>query len=231
MIEKSIGLIELSSVAAGFEVADTMLKSGNVRLLLSRSICSGKYMVLVGGDPSSVESAVLAGAASLALGLFSLTLPHTPPRKAGDGAESLAWLEAMKLLKHPFVLVLWLVTLVDSFVHNAYFNWTGVFLGTPREAGVSNEVLKGFAATVPDDHPDVRRALLEGGKHTGFERARCAAGRPLASSFWAWLAGRSNSHCFAYSGSTGSRATWVMPLCDCTGVPGALTCTRAGPLG
>jgi len=44
MNEKSIGLIELSSIAAGFLVADTMLKAGNVRLLLSRSICSGKYM-------------------------------------------------------------------------------------------------------------------------------------------------------------------------------------------
>jgi microcompartment protein CcmL/EutN len=61
MAEKSIGLIELSSVAAGFSVADTMLKAGNVRLLLSRSICSGKYMVLVGGDAAAVEAAVGAG--------------------------------------------------------------------------------------------------------------------------------------------------------------------------
>jgi len=62
MIEKSIGLIELSSVAAGFQVADTMLKAGNVRLLLSRSICSGKYMVLIGGDTAAIEAAVSAGA-------------------------------------------------------------------------------------------------------------------------------------------------------------------------
>jgi microcompartment protein CcmL/EutN len=62
MPEKSIGLIELSSVASGFEVADTMLKAGNVRLLLSRSICSGKYMVLIGGETAAVESAVQAGA-------------------------------------------------------------------------------------------------------------------------------------------------------------------------
>ena len=62
MVEKSIGLIELSSIAAGFLVADTMLKAGNVRLLLSRSICSGKYMVLIGGDTAAVESAVSAGA-------------------------------------------------------------------------------------------------------------------------------------------------------------------------
>jgi len=62
MAEKSIGLIELSSIAAGFLVADTMLKAGNVRLILSRSICSGKYMVLIGGETASVESAVAAGA-------------------------------------------------------------------------------------------------------------------------------------------------------------------------
>lgn len=61
MPEKSIGLIELSSVAAGFEAADTMLKAGNVRLLLSRSICSGKYMVLIGGETAGVEAAVKAG--------------------------------------------------------------------------------------------------------------------------------------------------------------------------
>ena len=62
MTEKSVGLIELSSVAAGFLVADTMLKAGNVRLVLSRSICSGKYMVLIAGQPAAVQSAIAAGA-------------------------------------------------------------------------------------------------------------------------------------------------------------------------
>lgn len=78
----------------------------------------------------------VAGIASLALAAFSFVLPHTPPKKTSEGAaEKFAWLEAMKLLRHPFVLVLWLVTLVDSFVHNCYFNWTGSFLGTPVSAG------------------------------------------------------------------------------------------------
>jgi microcompartment protein CcmL/EutN len=66
MTEKSIGLIELSSIAAGFAVADTMLKAGNVRLLLSRSICSGKYMVLIGGDSAAVAAALEAGAEAAA---------------------------------------------------------------------------------------------------------------------------------------------------------------------
>lgn len=62
MNEKSLGLIELSSVAAGFQVADTMLKAGTVRLILSRSICSGKYMVMIGGETAAVQAAVAAGA-------------------------------------------------------------------------------------------------------------------------------------------------------------------------
>ena len=79
---------------------------------------------------------IVAGMISLVLAVFSLTLPHTPPKKKEEGAaESLAWLEALRLLKHPFVLVLWLVTFVDSFVHNSYFNWTGTFLGAPPAAG------------------------------------------------------------------------------------------------
>ena len=61
MAEKSVGLIELSSIASGFLVADTMLKAGDVRLILSRSICSGKYMVLIGGDTAAVTAAVGAG--------------------------------------------------------------------------------------------------------------------------------------------------------------------------
>lgn len=61
MNEQAIGLIELTSIAAGFLVADTMLKSSDVHLLLSRSICSGKYMVLIGGDVAAVGAAVHAG--------------------------------------------------------------------------------------------------------------------------------------------------------------------------
>ena len=58
MNDKSIGLIELSSIAAGFAVADSALKAGNVKLMLSRSICSGKYMVLISGDTAGVEAAI-----------------------------------------------------------------------------------------------------------------------------------------------------------------------------
>ncbi len=79
---------------------------------------------------------IVAGIASFTLALYSFTLPHTPPKKAAEGArESLAWLEAVKLLKYPFVFILWMVTFIDAFVHNCYFNWTGSFLKAKVEVG------------------------------------------------------------------------------------------------
>jgi hypothetical protein len=78
---------------------------------------------------------IVAGIASLVLAIYSLTLPHTPPKKVATGTDRFAWLEAFKLLKQPFMLVLWLVTLVDAFVLYSYFNWTGSFLGASADAG------------------------------------------------------------------------------------------------
>ncbi len=71
---------------------------------------------------------VAAGAASLLLAAFSLVLPHTPPKPAVGGREQLAWLEAVKLLRVPFLLVLFIVTFFDAMVHQCYFFWTARFL-------------------------------------------------------------------------------------------------------
>lgn len=62
-MKNSIGLLELSSIAAGFQVCDAMLKASDVELVLARTICSGKYMVLIRGDVAAVEAAVEAGKA------------------------------------------------------------------------------------------------------------------------------------------------------------------------
>jgi len=61
MNKNSIGLIEMSSIAAGFEVCDAMLKAADVELVLARTICSGKYMVLIRGGVAAVEAAVDQG--------------------------------------------------------------------------------------------------------------------------------------------------------------------------
>jgi nucleoside transporter len=74
---------------------------------------------------------LVSGIVSFVLAAYSLTLPHTPPKKAVTAEDRLAWLEAMRLLRHPYVLVLWLVALIDAAVLYAYFNWTGSFLASP----------------------------------------------------------------------------------------------------
>ncbi len=38
----SIGLVELSSVARGYTVEDAMIKAANVKIIMARTICSGK---------------------------------------------------------------------------------------------------------------------------------------------------------------------------------------------
>jgi len=58
----SIGAIELSSVGVGYRAQDEMLKAASVKLLIARTICSGKYFVVIGGTVSDVQSAVAAGA-------------------------------------------------------------------------------------------------------------------------------------------------------------------------
>lgn len=57
----SIACIELNSIARGFLVADTMLKAANVEMLFNRTICPGKFMVMVGGDVAAVNAALEAG--------------------------------------------------------------------------------------------------------------------------------------------------------------------------
>ena len=71
---------------------------------------------------------LVAAIVSFALAAYSLTLPHTPPKKGAAAADPLAWREAIKLLGVPFVGVLFLVTFIDSVIHNGYFVMADNFL-------------------------------------------------------------------------------------------------------
>jgi nucleoside transporter len=71
---------------------------------------------------------LVAALVSFALAAYSLTLPHTPPKRDGAGVDDLAWREALKVLGVPFVAVLFLVTFIDSVVHNGYFVMADAFL-------------------------------------------------------------------------------------------------------
>jgi microcompartment protein CcmL/EutN len=57
----AIGMLELTSIAAGFQVQDTLLKTAEVELLVARTVCPGKYIVIVGGKVASVTASMKSG--------------------------------------------------------------------------------------------------------------------------------------------------------------------------
>ena len=94
-------------------------------------LVSWPFIFLLGAKADAAQVRwifLVAAIVSLALAAYSLTLPHTPPKADAAGADPLAWREAIKLLGVPFVGVLFLVTFIDSVIHNGYFVMADNFL-------------------------------------------------------------------------------------------------------
>lgn len=64
-MSKAVGILELSSIAKGMETGDAMLKSANVELLVSKTLCPGKFLLMLGGDVGAVQQAINSGASLL----------------------------------------------------------------------------------------------------------------------------------------------------------------------
>lgn len=57
----AVGMVEFTSIAAGMEAADRMVKTADVLPLFFKTVCPGKFVAAVGGDVAAVEAAVAAG--------------------------------------------------------------------------------------------------------------------------------------------------------------------------
>jgi microcompartment protein CcmL/EutN len=60
-MKRAIGLVELRSIARGMSTTDKMLKAANVELLRAHVVCPGKYIILIAGNISNVQTAVEVG--------------------------------------------------------------------------------------------------------------------------------------------------------------------------
>jgi nucleoside transporter len=123
-VTNSIAFANLKDPAAGF---GAVRMGGTVGWVL----VSWPFVFLLGAH-ASVEQVrwifLVAAIVSFAFAGYALTLPHTPARKDAPGIDKLAWRRAFKLLAAPFVLVLFIVTFIDSVIHNGYFVMADAFL-------------------------------------------------------------------------------------------------------
>ena len=80
----ALGMIELTSIPAGVQAGDAMLKAAAVELVTAQPVCAGKYIVLVTGEAAavreSVEAGKLSGGEKLGDSMFGANIHPQVPR-------------------------------------------------------------------------------------------------------------------------------------------------------
>ncbi|MBM79974.1 MAG: propanediol utilization protein [Planctomycetaceae bacterium] len=98
----AIGIVETSSIARGFLIADAVTKAGDVKIIVNRTICPGKYMVLIGGNVDAVTSAIEAGVeagAHTVVDQFVIPNVHPTVFPAVSGVTHLPDLKALGVIE------------------------------------------------------------------------------------------------------------------------------------
>lgn len=78
-MSKAIGMAEFSTVSSGIAGADLMVKTAEVDVIESATVCPGKYIVIISGELSAVKASVEAAKAAKGEKLidsFVLGNPH-----------------------------------------------------------------------------------------------------------------------------------------------------------
>ena len=85
---RTIGCVELSSIGMGMQTADEMVKAANVELVMARTTCPGRYLIVVTGDTGAVTSSVQTGlhlAADMVVDSFVIPNVHESVIPAMNG--------------------------------------------------------------------------------------------------------------------------------------------------
>lgn len=56
----NIGILELSSIALGYQAEDALLKTAPIDILIARPVCSGKFLIVVAGSVAAVQASLQA---------------------------------------------------------------------------------------------------------------------------------------------------------------------------
>jgi len=81
MYEPALALLEFTSIAAGIEAADAMVKRAPIQVIAAGTVQPGKYLVMIGGEVAAVEESLAAGRQVGAEALVDFVyLPHVHPQ-------------------------------------------------------------------------------------------------------------------------------------------------------
>jgi microcompartment protein CcmL/EutN len=182
-MQNAIGLIELNSVAKGFEVTDALLKTAGSELVEAHSVCPGKFIVLITGTTADVESSLNSGleVASDAL-IDKLLIPNINQQlvPAIRGTSMVAELDALGIIEtfsaasaiiaadaavKAAAISLIDVRLANALGGKAYVTLTGE-VGAVRTAvnagcnSIKDEGILVRRVVIPQPHEDLSKSVL-----------------------------------------------------------------------
>jgi len=178
MTAPALALLEFSSLAAGIEAGDAMVKRAPVEQLLAGTIQPGYYLTLVIGEVADVEEAVAAG--RLASGAYlrdQLLLPNVHPGivAALRGARATGTAEALGIIETTTVAAA--IRAADAGLKGAEVALNQLRLGD----GLGGKGLALFVGLVSD----VEAAVAIGSEAVGVQLLRRAVIARLHGEMWA----------------------------------------------
>lgn len=178
MAAPALALLEFSSLAAGIEAGDAMVKRAPVEQLLAGTIQPGYYLALVIGEVADVEEAVAAG--RLASGAYlrdQLLLPNVHPGvvAALRGARATGTAEALGIIETTTVAAA--IRAADAGLKGAEVALNQLRLGD----GLGGKGLALFVGLVSD----VEAAVAIGSEAVGVQLLRRAVIARLHGEMWA----------------------------------------------
>jgi len=178
MTAPALALLEFSSLAAGIEAGDAMVKRAPVEQLLTGTIQPGYYLALVIGEVADVEEAVAAG--RLASGVYlrdQLLLPNVHPGvvAALRGARATGTAEALGIIETTTVAAA--IRAADAGLKGAEVALNQLRLGD----GLGGKGLTLFIGLVSD----VEAAVAIGSEAVGVQLLRRAVIARLHGEMWA----------------------------------------------
>ncbi|MCC7419459.1 MAG: MFS transporter [Planctomycetaceae bacterium] len=111
-------------------------------------ICAGQALSWFDFE-NSIGMFQLAAGAALLMGLYSFTLPHTPPRGANAefSARAVLGIDALKLMKQRSFAVFLICSFLVCIPLSFYFSWMNAFM---NELGIKNAAAKMTIGQVSD---------------------------------------------------------------------------------